>query len=105
MPSWSADGGTLVYQSFFRPRPNTPGLRFLKVNELFLVRADGSGKRRLAYGGQPLWSPDGKQIAFIRWPGGWAELYVMNSDGSDQRRVTSTPGYGETTFAWSPGGA
>jgi TolB protein len=100
----SPDSEMLAYQSFYRPRPNTPGLRFLKVNELFVVRADGSGKRRLTNGGGPLWSPDGQQIAFVRWPGGTADLYVMNSDGSGQRRLTKTPGYGEITYAWSNAG-
>jgi TolB protein len=104
-PSWSPDGAMLVYQSFYRPRPNDARLRFLKVHSLFLVRADGSGKRHLTFGGQPLWSPDGEHVAFIRWPRGIAELYVMNADGSGQRRLTSTPGYGERSFAWSPGGA
>lgn len=50
------------------------------------------------------WSPDGQQIAFVRWPGGSADLYVMNSDGSGQRRLTNTPGYGEITYAWSNAG-
>jgi TolB protein len=104
VPSWSPDSAMLAYQSFYRPRPNTPGLRFLKVSELFVVRADGSGKRRLTSGGGPLWSPYGQQIAFIRWPGGAADLYVMNSDGSGQRRLTNTPGYGEITYAWSNAG-
>jgi len=30
-------------------------------------------------------------------------LYVMNADGSDQRRVTRSSGY-ETLLAWSPDG-
>ena len=43
----------------------------------------------------PTWSPDGKQIAFIRSapaPGfGYADdVYVMNADGSNQRRITQS---------------
>ena len=103
--SWSPDGRLLVFARKYRPHPNNPKVRYLYVSEIFRVNADGSGKQRLTNGGQPLWSPDGDQIAFVRWPGGRGELYLMNPDGSGQRRITSTPGYGELTYAWSPGRA
>ena len=32
----------------------------------------------------PSWSPDGKAISFLRYPGG---LFVMSSDGSNPRQV------------------
>ncbi|MFW6116209.1 MAG: TolB family protein, partial [bacterium] len=50
------------------------------------------------------WSPSGEQIAFSSDRDGNYEIYVMNADGSDQRRLTSSPGtdWGAT---WSPDGA
>jgi Tol biopolymer transport system component len=36
----------------------------------------------------PVWSPDGKQIAFISDIYGNDNVFIMNSDGSDMRRVT-----------------
>jgi Tol biopolymer transport system component len=36
---------------------------------------------------EPNWSPDGKQIAFASE----GYIYVMNADGTDQTRITSTP--------------
>ena len=59
----------------------------------------------------PAWSPDGKQIAFIRSvpvPGfrNEQEIFVMNADGSDQRRLTPlvTDCLGPSRPAWSPNG-
>jgi TolB protein len=100
--TWSPDGRTLVYESAYRPNPDSPRLRFWYVTELFRVNADGSGQRRLTDGAQPLWSPDGKKIAFVGRRGGKADLYVMNADGSGQRPLTRTPDFGERIFAWSP---
>ena len=50
-----------------------------------------------------MWSPDGQQIAFSRDNGVTPTLYVMNADGSGQRRVTRDPihVYGAS---WSPDG-
>jgi TolB protein len=104
-PTWSPDGQTLMYESSYRPSPSNPRLKYWWVSKLFRVNVDGSGKRRLAYGEQPVWSPDGKQILFVGRRHSRADLWIMNPDGSGQRRLTRTPGYGEWTFAWSPGRA
>jgi dipeptidyl aminopeptidase/acylaminoacyl peptidase len=52
----------------------------------------------------PSWSPDGKRIVFERAPAGTfvpgteaqeKDVYVMNADGTDVRRLTSSPGLDE----------
>lgn len=66
--------------------------------------ADGSGAVNLtnhpAIDVSPTWSPDGKQIAFVSDRNGELQIYVMNSDGSNLRRITSG-GY-STDPSWSP---
>jgi Tol biopolymer transport system component len=63
------------------------------------MNADGSGLRSLARdeGGKTdpwvAWSPDGSQIAFTSGRDGNSELYIMNADGSDQRRLTQNPAW------------
>ena len=51
----------------------------------------------------PVWSPDGKTIAFVSFQDGNAEIYSMPSDGSKQRRLTSN-GADDLTPVWSPDG-
>jgi TolB protein len=36
----------------------------------------------------PAWSPDGRRLAFGSDRDGDLEVYVMNADGSGQRRLT-----------------
>jgi hypothetical protein len=52
--------------------------------------ADGSTATVLTDSGcsMPRWSPDGRRIAFLKGDG----IYVMRSDGSDQRRVIEVSG-------------
>ena len=38
---------------------------------------------------QPVWSPNGKSIAFVSYLDGDAEIFVMSADGSNQQRLTS----------------
>ena len=68
------------------------------------MNADGSGQRRLTqFGLHPLWSPDGRMIAFRSSGAGNDDVYVINADGSGKRNLTRTPKADEYRFAGSPG--
>lgn len=49
----------------------------------------------------PIWSPDGSQIAFISDESGGKQLYIINADGSGLWQVTDDPQAVET-ITWSP---
>jgi Tol biopolymer transport system component len=85
-------------------------------HEIFVVSPDGTGVRQLTgdtetYESSPAWSPDGRLIAYVRTPRApWEpnvppaeELYVMNADGSDERRLTRNSAE-ELTPRWLPDG-
>lgn len=92
-PHLSPDQRTLVFHS------NRSGRQ-----AIWLADADGSNLRMLFDGGDlgiepgtPVWSPDGRQIAFAMRPAdatdeNESEIYLMEADGSDIRRLTSAPG-------------
>jgi RTX calcium-binding nonapeptide repeat (4 copies)/WD40-like Beta Propeller Repeat len=57
--------------------------------------ADGSSQRIVTEGAEPTWSPDGRQIAFVKNESGPCDpshvatrLYMINLDGSGETRVT-----------------
>ena len=51
----------------------------------------------------PVFSPDGTRLAFTSNRDGNPEIYVMNRDGSDLRRLTNNPEI-DSTPTWSPAG-
>ncbi len=73
--------------------------------DLYVVNADGTGLRKLTSGViDPVVSPDGQQVAFIRWDSGeLGTLYTINIDGSNEQAIL-----GEILQAksptWSPDG-
>ena len=69
--------------------------------------ADGSGlaniSRNPAFDGWPMWSPDGRRIAFASNRSSSYQVYVMDADGSDVRLVANTDGRA-TAPQWSRDG-
>ena len=100
-PSWSPNGTMIVYAA----RTSATG-----DFHLFLAKADGSARVQLttqAAGSAdraPVFSPDGSRIAFVSdRAGGFPELYVMDADGSNVRRLTANDAI-DGNPSWSPDG-
>lgn len=77
-------------------------------SEVYSMFADGGGlanlsKNPTAEDTTPVWSPDGKLIAFTSNRDGPQHIYVMNADGSGVRKV-SQGNFNDTSPAWSPDG-
>jgi len=53
--------------------------------------------------GLPAWSPDGSRMTFTSNRSGNYEIWSMNADGSDRRKLTSRPGW-DGLPRWSPDG-
>jgi TolB protein len=81
---------------------------------IWTMNADGSGQRQLTHprlvfpagsrGDSPgPWSPNGAQIAYSHWQPGGREVWIMDADGTHQRRVTHWRG-GDSPIAWLPNG-
>jgi Tol biopolymer transport system component len=63
--------------------------------------------RNLASDNQPAWSPDGKQIAFVRQANnGTKEIWVMDEAGGNKKNLTQVPrGVNSWSPIWSPDGS
>lgn len=91
-PAWSPDGRKIC----FARNDWTVSEQY----DLYIAEADGRPVKALGVSGYaPDWSPDGREIAFVRD----GDVYVVEADGSAERRVTETSEI-ETGPSWSPDG-
>lgn len=74
---------------------------------LSIRKADGTSTMIAASGdnGSPVFSPDGKQIAFTHASGGPPAIYVVGADGTHLRRLTAPAGGVADKIDWSPDGS
>jgi Tol biopolymer transport system component len=97
-PAWSHDGKKIAFYSFGLTHPS-------RNPAIWVMDPDGGNMKRLTeHGMSPTWSPDDKQIAFASNLAGKFQIYAMNSDGSNVRRLTNNKAE-ESSPAWSPNGA
>jgi Tol biopolymer transport system component len=91
LPDWSPDGAKIVFAS------DPGGIR--------VMNADGSNPTLLEAGPNafPKWSPDGEKIAFWSNKDGNAEVYVMDTNGSNVINLTNNPA-DDVVFGWSSDG-
>ncbi len=89
--------------------PDGSTLAFHVERDVTIMPASGGELRRLttdpANGMYPSWSPDGRRIAFMSWRNGRTELFVMNADGRDQRKLMDVERGDAIDPRWSPDGA
>jgi TolB protein len=84
-PNWSPDGKRIAYSTGCE----------VDFTDIFVVRRDGTARRRLTPAGylpwekQPIWSPNGRAIlytGFVKGCPGW-QLFLMDPDGRRRRPI------------------
>ncbi len=108
-PSLSPDGTKIAFTRMWSE--NNPPIPY---GEIYVMNVNGTNLIRLSsdirsMDEAPAWSPDGTRIAFASWRDrhadgtGNLEIYVMNANGTGQRRLTNSPGI-DNSPCWSPDG-
>ena len=95
----------------FVREPRLTSLPSAGVGGIWTMNADGTGARRIVAApyhavAQPVWSPGGRRIAFIRGgPVTQSGLWVVEADGNGLRRLTAEAvAFGGSGLSWSPDG-
>ena len=99
-PVWSSDGKAIAYTSY--RRQNFPDIFIQRIYEGTPPESPAHGTDRI-HNFLPAWSPDGTKIAFMSNRDGNQEIYAMDANGSNLRRITRHPSI-DATPTWSPAG-
>ena len=111
-PAWSPDGKRIAFVS---DRDRFLDIHGFPTSEIYVMDADGGNPQNLTnnplYDMSPSWSPDGKRIVFsahrdghfIGEVGITEEIYVMDTDGGNQQRLTENR-KNDWSPSWSPDG-
>jgi len=101
-PNWSPDSRSIAYctdDDLKPPKKNS--------SEIYSIDLATRQSKTVITGGTntyPVWSPDGKKLAFRRMLGETnSEVFVANADGSEAHNITNDPAF-DGWPAWSPDG-
>ena len=97
-PQWSPDGNKLVFYSFSVVNEH------VSSSSIYLINADGSGLKLLVQDAEdPVWLSDGKHIIFQPdLIGGVRNIYIINSDGTNYKCLTSINAEFYYSYQWCP---
>lgn len=96
-PSWSPDGGSLLYTSYHRGFPDVYRHELSPPRRSVISNSSGINS-----GGAM--SPDGRQVALVLSKDGKPELYVKDLASGRLTRLTDTPMSPKSSPGWSPDG-
>jgi len=96
-PTWSPDGTRIAYVSLQHKKP------VIYVQSLTASKQPAPIANYRGSNSAPAWSPDGKQLAVVLSKDGPSQIYLMNPDGSNVRRITRSDAIDTEPF-FSPDG-
>ena len=89
----SANAGEAMWLRDVKISPDSTRIVFAYKGDIYTVPVSGGEARRLttqsSYEEKPVWSPDGRQIAFSSDRHGNADIFIMDANGGQATRLTS----------------
>jgi dipeptidyl aminopeptidase/acylaminoacyl peptidase len=103
-PALSPDGQTVAFV-----RTTTNAETGKRNADIWVVPADGTSSSKLLIGGEsseltPIYSPDGKRLAFISTRAGAPQVFVAAADGSSPKQITNLAMGVQAPLVFSPDG-
>lgn len=103
VPAWSLNKLFIAFAAFDPLRPVSE-----QTSDIFITDENGENKRQLTNNDScdinPVWSPDGKQIAYFSQETGSTDIFLLNVDSFEKANLTQSMDEQEVWLDWSSNG-